>query len=265
MLPRALLLRSACARGGERRTLRPLLRPPPPLALHRPPPPPVCGFPATRAQLCWQCGGEGLGMVLAGQSGSPSRPGRRLRPSLTRRRRTTHTRRATSPPSAWTSCVPVLRRSPFQKPGQTGRPAVLLRSRGRLALSAAHAVAAAAAGLSSRPVAFRRPWPEGGGGFQAGRCRQAARLSSPPRLRVLSRPLFSSPPQKIRTVELEGKTIKLQIVRPARTPTRPLRPLPPPAAHARPSLSGTRRGRSASGPSQAPTTAARTASSWCTT
>ena len=82
---------------------------------------------------------------------------------------------------------------------------------------------------------------------------------------------------KIRTIELDGKTIKLQIVRGeglgacgsapplARARAAPLTPSTP-----HPSLplvvrSGTLRGRSASAPSPAATTAARTASSSCTT
>jgi hypothetical protein len=79
---------------------------------------------------------------------------------------------------------------------------------------------------------------------------------------------------KIRTIELDGKTIKLQIVRRARAHSRsPLRAGPHIPGPASPSLtviappslpsarSGTRPARSASAPSPAATTAARTASS----
>lgn len=81
--------------------------------------------------------------------------------------------------------------------------------------------------------------------------------------------LLSSSVQKIRTIELNSKTIKLQIVSivpwpcAASTPwvvvdTRMLHP-------SSPSNSGTRRARSASAPSPARTTAAPMASSSCTT
>ena len=92
--------------------------------------------------------------------------------------------------------------------------------------------------------------------------------------KAITHPARAPPWQKIRTIQLDGKTIKLQIVRqiallpqpPAARPQRPLRRAP----SSRPVVtacvrSGTPRGRSASGRSRAATTAARTASSSSTT
>ena len=85
---------------------------------------------------------------------------------------------------------------------------------------------------------------------------------------------------KIRTIELEGKTIKLQIVSTQsndhRSATEPLScfnrsihshslPLLQLHAHTHTHYSGTRPAKSVSAPSLLPTTVARTASLWCTT
>ena len=111
-------------------------------------------------------------------------------------------------------------------------------------------------------------------------------LASSPSLLVLRRraqpctwksnhsPGRAPPWQKIRTIQLDGKTIKLQIVRQitllsfAPSP-RQLAPAPGARTELTPGAdgvrSGTPRGRSASGRSRAATTAARTASSSSTT
>jgi hypothetical protein len=210
--PAAAARRAPC---GERRAQRSLLCPPPPLARQRSATSPFGSSRVARAQSRVRSVGRGTGMVLAGESGSLSRPDHRFWPSLTRLLRTTHTRRATSPPSAWTSCVPALRASFSRNLGNGPPGSTVPRSPARLALlrvrrgGRGDRAAQPACGVS-QPLDRERGRVPG-----RLRVRSLSAASHLHLLRVLTRAALSSPSRKSGRWSWRGRPSSCRLCAPA--------------------------------------------------